>query len=88
MRIRTPIGKTIVVRMHERYYFHLLFVLFCWSLAMTFDYHDQVQEANYWAAKHERDFTECLKGKWRHTDESGTEWGCLKVEYNEPRRSK
>lgn len=85
MKIRTPIKQMRVVSRRQTYIPHILFVLLCWSLAITFDYHDQAETAKAIATQHEREFTECLKGKWRTVTPDGKEWGCLGVEMNDPK---
>jgi hypothetical protein len=81
MKIRTPIRPLVPVERHKTYYPHLLIVAVLWMVTMTFDYYDQKLVAEAQAAKHEADFTECLKGKWRVETEDG-EWGCLPVQLN------
>jgi hypothetical protein len=82
MRIRTPIRPVIGIEVRKTYLPHLLVILLLWSIAMTFDFRDQKLQAEIVATQHERDFTECLKGRWRTVTEDGTEWGCLPVQAN------
>jgi hypothetical protein len=82
MRIRTPIRPVTGIEVRKTYWPHLLTILLLWFSAMTLDFYDQKIQAENVAAQHERDFTECLKGKWRTVTDDGTEWGCLPVQAN------
>lgn len=85
MKIRTPIQQMRVVSRRQTYIQHILFVLLVLALMQTWEYHEEAADAKSVAAQHERDFTECLKGKWRTVTPDGKEWGCLGVEMNDPK---
>lgn len=85
MKIRNPIRPLVTMERRKSYIPHLLTILLGWSLAMTLDFYDQKQQAEEEAARHERDFTSCLRGEWRTVTEDGVEWGCLPVQRNAPK---